>query len=112
MSARDEIAEAASSVAGVDVVPYYRQSARVGDGFVRLAGKAKAANGFGYVDTWDVLIVLPQDLVTAEKFMEQVQAPLLAALDVPMSVQSFTPTSIAFDALAVNGVVITGAREG
>jgi hypothetical protein len=112
MSARAELAAAASTVEGLDVVDYYRQSVRPGTGFVRLAEKTKADNGFGYVDTWDVVVVLPQDLVSAEKFLESVQGQLLAALDAVMYVQTLTPTQIVFDAQSVPGVVVTGAREG
>jgi hypothetical protein len=112
MSVRAELAAAASSVEGLDVVEYYRQSLRPGTGFVRLAEKTAADNGFGYVDTWDVVVVLPQDLVAAEKFLEYCQAPLLAALEAVMFVKTLTPTQIIFDAQSVPGVVVTGAREG
>jgi hypothetical protein len=120
MSARQELAAAACTVAYevdgepvyLDVVDYYRQSARPGTGFVRLADKNRAGNGFGFIDTWVVLITLPQDVAAAEKFIEQIAEPLLTALDPVMHVQSLTPTQIVFDAQSVNGVVITGAREG
>lgn len=118
MTAREEIAAAARTVeygdddTSLDVTEYYRQSVRPGTGFVRLADKNRAENGFGYIDTWDVLVALPQDIVSAEKFIEQIQGPLLAALEGVMHVQSLTPTSIIFDAQTVPGIVVTGAREG
>lgn len=113
--ARTAIAAAASTVAGVNCKPYYRQSAKPGDACVRLASRAKAGNGFGYVDTWQVWLVLPQDLAAAEKWIDEHGPELEAALEQEFigGVATVTPADLQFgNGPGVNGVIYEGAREG
>lgn len=118
MGARQELATAASTVIPVggtdplNVTPYYRQSLTPGHGFVRLANKARSTDGFGFMDTWEVWLALPQDIPTAEKWLENNTDALIAALAPLMVITTITPSELVLDANSVPGVVIAGAREG
>lgn len=113
-ASREAIAAAASQVETVTVTPYFRQVLQPGQGHVRLASSAPDQNfPKDYLDTWEVLIPLAQDLAAAEKYLERIKADLLAALSVEMFVTSLVPAEITFpDGGSVPGVVITGTREG
>ncbi len=67
---RQAIADAASTVAGVTCTPQYRLSLNPGDACVRLTVANRAANGFGFVNTWQVWVALSQDLATAEAWLD------------------------------------------
>jgi len=95
--------------------PRYRQTVRPGDAWVRLAARNRASNGFGYVDTWEVWLVLPQKLDDAEKWLDDHLGELLTALDRPLffnGVDSVLPSELVLGSNAVNGVILQGAREG
>ncbi|MBC7269899.1 MAG: hypothetical protein H5T76_14495 [Streptomyces sp.] len=112
MSAVDRaaIAAAASSVDGVNVTPYYRQSLRTGSGFVRMGPRNRPSNGFGWLDTWEVWIAAPADIEAAEKWIESKQDDLLAALDAEMLVSSLTPSDLTVGQTTTPGIVISGVR--
>jgi hypothetical protein len=112
MTARDEIAAAASTVAGVNVTPYYRQNLQAGQGFVRLHAKARDNSGFGWMDTWQVWLALPQDIPTAEAWLDDTTPALIEALSPVLVLTTVTPSTLVVDANSVPGVVIEGAREG
>lgn len=112
MTAREEIAEAASTVSGVHVTPYFRQLTKAGEGFVSMGPRQRGDNGFGYVVTWIVLVALPQDLKAAEVWLDANLEPLMAAIDTEILVQSATPDTFTFrDGATTNAVAITGVRE-
>lgn len=112
MSAREEIAAAASTITGVTVAPFYRQNLKAGSGFVSLISRARGDNGFGYVDTWGVLVAIPQDVKAAEEWLEEHLTPLMDALDAEMVVQSASPDTFTLrDGVSTNAVSITGTRE-
>ncbi|MFT4010871.1 MAG: hypothetical protein QM655_12615 [Nocardioidaceae bacterium] len=109
---REALAAAASSLDGVTCTPYYRQSTKTGDAWVHLASRAPGSTGFGYVDTWQVVVVLPQDLVAAEKWLDVRLSELLAALEPELVITTVTPTELALpSASSVNAVLVVGARE-
>lgn len=113
--AREAIAAAASSVPGVTCTPYYRQSLKPGDACVRLQVRTRAANGFGYVDTWQVWLALPQDVAAAEKWLDEHGHALTEALKPEFigGVQTVTPAELVLGTgAATNGVIYQGAREG
>ena len=113
--ARTAIAAAASTVDGVKCTPYYRQSLKPGDACVRLQVRTKASNGFGYVDTWQVWLALPQDVAAAEKWLDDHGADVLAALNPEFigGIQTVTPAELVLGSGAsTNGVIYQGAREG
>lgn len=112
---REAIAAAASSVAGVKCTPYYRQSLKPGDACVRLQVRTRSANGFGYVDTWQVWLALPQDVAAAEKWLDQHGPALVEALDPEFigGVQTITPAELVLgNGHTTNGVIYQGPREG
>lgn len=108
---RQLLADAASSVDGIKVSPYFRQGTRAGDGMVRLDRTVRAANNFGYINTWQVIVMLPQDLAAAEKYLEQHASALVEALGEVMVVASVTPQQLALDTGLVPCVFIEGNRE-
>lgn len=113
--ARTAIADAASSVVGVNCRPYYRQSLKPGDACVRLSVRNKAANGFGYVNTWQVWLALPQDVAAAEKWLDEHGPALEAALEREFlgGIRTVTPADLILaGGTATNGVIYEGAREG
>jgi hypothetical protein len=113
VSAREAIAAAASTVDGITVTPYFRQVATPGQGHVRLAQSAPDSKfPRDFVDTWEVVIPLVQDIAAAEKRIDSIRNELLSALAAEMHVVSLVPTELVFDTGSVPGVVITGTREG
>ena len=113
MTARDDIAEAASTVPGVTVTPYLQQYTKAGRGYVRLAQKAPDARFSKlYVDTWEVVVPLGQDHADAERLLDRWSGPLLAALAPVLRVVTLTPVTITYDEAQVDGLVISGTREG
>lgn len=114
MSARDELAAAASTISGINVTPRYRQSPKPGDGFVRLSQRARDDSGLGFIDTWQIWLAVSQDVVTTEQWLEDNLDDLLAALDGAMYVTTVTPTELVIGTggPSIPGVIVEGAREG
>lgn len=112
MTARAEIATAATITDLTTVTEFYRQNLQPGQGFVKLGRKARDDSGFGFMDTWQVWIALPQDLAAAEKWLDDHLPTLIAAVAPAMVVTTATPSTLVFDTNSVPGVVIEGAREG
>lgn len=81
MSARDELAAAASTVAGVNVTPKWRQTTTPGEGWIRWARRAPDDSGFSRVDEWQVCVVLPQQADKQEAFVDSQIDPIIDALD-------------------------------
>lgn len=110
LGVRTAIATAASTVAGVSVSTHFKQTAKSGDGMVRLE-RINYPNPFGGVVTWQVLVILPQDLATAEKWLDEKLPLLVEAVGNELVVQSATPQQLALDTGNVPCVVIEGFRE-
>lgn len=111
-AAREAIAEAASTVDGIKVTPYFRQTVKAGQGMVRLDRRVRDDSGLAYFnDVWQVLVVLPQDIAAAEKYLEQKLDLLLDALGEQLAVASATPQQIQTDSTTIPCVVIEGTRE-
>lgn len=110
MSAREAIAAAASTVEGVNVVPRFRASTRPGDGCVRL-DRVTYPNTLGGYVTWQVLITLAQDVVTAETWLDAHLDELVDALGDEMTVSTVEPRELVIDTGRVPCVVVTGTRE-
>lgn len=91
---RRQLADLASTVDGITVAPYFRQLTRPGEGAIRRDRMARSENGFGYVNTWQVVILLPQDLADAEKWFDEKVPALVAAVEQLMGVASVTPQQI------------------
>lgn len=112
MSTRTEIAAAASLPDLTHVTPYHRQSLKLGNGFVRLASRVRGDNGFGWVDTWEVWLALPQNVPDAERWLEEHLGDLMAGIDTELVVTSAAPAELALPNAVVNGLIIAGTREG
>lgn len=112
MTIREDLATAASTVAGLKVTPYYRQNLTTGNGFVRLASRAKPENGFGWLDTWEIWIAGPSEIEAAEKWIEAKQDALLAALEAEMHINTLTPSDLTVGTTSTPGIVVSGVREG
>lgn len=112
MTAREDLATAASSVAGLKVTPYYRQNLTTGNGFVRLAARNRPSNGLGWLDTWEIWIAAPSDVEASEKWIEAKQDALLAALEAEMLIGSLTPSDLVVGTTTTPGIVVSGVREG
>lgn len=110
MSTRQELAAAAATVDGINCTPYYRQSLKARDAFVRLA-KRTPDPAIGFTDTWQVWVALSQDVKAAEQWLEDHLDELAAALSSEMTVTSITPTEFSLAGVpSVNGVVVEGDR--
>lgn len=107
---RKSIADAANTVEGVSVQPYFVQATRPGTGAVA-RGRTEYPDRFGGVVYWQVSLRLSQDVVTAEKWMDQNLPDLVEAIGEELIVTSATPVDIAFDGGTVPGIVIEGHRS-
>lgn len=110
MSARDEIAAAANAVAAVTVTEFYRQHSKPGNGWIR-RDRTDYPNKFGGLVTWQVLIVLPQNLADAEKWIEDNQLALVTALREALIIRSAQPAELVVNSGTVPVLIIEGQRE-
>jgi hypothetical protein len=110
---RTDLAAAASTVAGIACAPYYRQSFRAGDAAVRLDHRTRDDNGY-WLDTWQVWVALNQDVLTAERWLDDHLDDLTAALSAEMVVTTITPTELVIGTggASIPGVIVEGVREG
>lgn len=110
MTARDDIAAAASSVDGINVTPYFRQTTQPGQGLVRL-DRTDYPDRLGGIDTWQAVIFLPSDRTAAEKYLEEKKGPLRDALAQVMMIRRISIEQLALDTGTVPVVFIEGQRE-
>lgn len=110
MSAREDIAAAASAVDGVKVTPFYRQTTKVGDGWVALQRLDRDDSGLGFMESWAVMVVLHQDIVTAEKWIESHADALTDALADELVVTAVIPERLVIDTGTVPGLTVEGVR--
>ena len=108
---RQALADAASSLDGINVTPYFRQTTKPGEGMVRLDRMNRAANGFGFMCTWQVIVLLPQDIATAEKYLDQRISDLVEAVSEELVVTSVAPQQLTLDTGTVPCIFIEGNRE-
>lgn len=108
---RAALAAAAATVEGINCTAYYRQSLAPGDAFVRLSSRTRSENGFGFMDTWQIWLALPQDAVAAEKYLDSHVGEITAAISAEVIVTTVTPSELVLGANSVNGVIFEGVRE-
>lgn len=108
---RVTLANAANEVDGVAVAPRFRQYARTGDGSVRLDRVARSDNGFGWVATWQVWVLCPQDLDKAEEWIDERALALADALAPHLLVASVSPQQLNIGSKSVPCLVVEGTRE-
>lgn len=107
---RQAIADAANTVTGMNVSPYYKQSTRPGDGYVRKF-RVEYPNPFGGLVTWQILIAAAQDIPTAERFMDDQVPALVEAISGELVVTDVTAVQFQYDSGLVPGIQIQGRRE-
>lgn len=107
---RTALAAALSTVSGVTGYPRRPTTIRSGDAWPQWAG-SQHDGGQGFVETWNVLIVLPPDEAGADTFADAKQALLIAALRSVMFVDSFAPATLATEAGDVYALLISGRSE-
>lgn len=111
MTARDEIAAAASTVDGVDVSPLYRPATGIGQGYVEWL-RTDYPNTLGGEDYWGVVIVLPQDLAAAQAWIAEHKHAVWDALGYVMVVTQARPELIPIaDNQSQRTLVLEGHRE-
>ena len=110
MTARTDLAAALSGVNGVNVTDYYRQSLKTGDGFIRLAQRTRDKSGFGWIDTYEAWLAVPQNEADAEKWIEGNLPALCDAANTVAWVTQATPSELALASnVVVSGLIITCA---
>lgn len=107
---REELADAASTVAGVAVSTHFRQITKAGEGCIHFARSVPADNGFGTVATWQIWIALPQDLGAAEKWIDEHHDALVSALKRKFVLTSIAPAETSFGNTTTNVLIIEGNR--
>lgn len=107
---RTLIANAANTVEGINCTPYFRQSTKPGDAMVRLDRMVRDASGFAYMFTWQVVVMLPQDVAQAEKWLDANLPSLIDAVNEELVVTTVTPQQLQLDTGTVPVVFIEGNR--
>lgn len=110
------IADAVNSHLGEKrVTPYYRQSTTPGWGWVSLAVRNRDASGFGFMSTWEIRVVLSQEIAKAEAWIDEHTDALVEALEehpAALIVTSLTPAVLNLDTkTTINALIIEGVRE-
>lgn len=115
MTAREDIAAAASTVTGIDVSPYYRAVSGAGQGYVEWL-RTEWPNKLGGEAYWGVVIGLPTDLAAAQRWIDLNQRTIVTALG-PRGENELTVTQVrpeivlSQDNQAQRVLVIEGHRE-
>jgi hypothetical protein len=107
---RQALADAANTVVGINCTPYFRQSTKPGDAMVRLDRKRRDDSGFGFMATWQVVVILPQDFAAAEKYLDEMAPALVEAVSQELVITDVTPQQLALDTATVPVVFIQGNR--
>lgn len=110
MTARDDIARAASAVDGISAHPYYVQATQAGTAYLQL-DRIEYPNPFGGVCFWNLVVLLPQDLASAEKYIELNVPLVVEAISQHMVVTSVRPQQLNTGAGVLPCVFISGHRE-
>ena len=107
---RQAIADAASTVDGIQVFAYYKPG-KAGTGWVELL-RTDYPNKFAGEDYWGVVVTLPgDDLPAAQKFMDDHRAALRAALMDELEVTNVHPEIVPLpDNPSMRTMVIEGHR--
>lgn len=107
---RAALAAALSTVSGITGYALRPKVLRAGDAWPQWRGSERD-DTIGFVETWNVLVVLPSDETTADSYADTNQAALLDALRPVMFVASFAPTLFTAEGNDVYALLITGRTE-
>lgn len=108
---RQALAAAVNTVEGMHCSAYYVQTTTAGNAMVRLDRMRRDDSGFGFMNTWQVLVILPSGIAAAEKYLEEKLPLLLPAVGEEMVVTTVTPSELVLDnGSRIPCVAIEGAR--
>lgn len=109
---RAELAAAVNGAgAAAKCAPYFVQATKPGSAWVR-RDRTEYPNRFGGVVTWQIVVVLPPDLASAEKYADEKGPVLVEALADHLVVTSVTPQQIVLDDHPpLKALFIEGHRE-
>lgn len=109
---RQILADAVNTVDAITCTPGYRQTVKAGEAMVRFAGLRRDASGFGYMNTWQIVLTLPQQLSASEAFVDQHLDALLEAVEPVLIVTTAEPRELVLDNAAgtVPVLVVEGTR--
>lgn len=108
---RQALADAANTVDGVKIAPYFRQVTKPGAGMVR-RDWTEWPNPFGASITWQIVIFLPQDIAAAERWVDDHADQLANALRPELHLESITQQQLPLESGLLPIVLIQGQREG
>jgi hypothetical protein len=110
---RAAIAAAANTHLGDKrVTPYYRQTTTAGWGWVSMGPSNRDDTGFGFMDTWEIRVVLSQEIAKAEAWIDEHRDALTAAIAEHLIVTTVAPAVLNLDQkTTVNALIIEGVRE-
>lgn len=104
------IAAAASTVSGVTGYAKRPTSLNIGDAWPQWRG-AERVDGMGFLETWQVFLLLPSDEFTADGYADTLGYPLAEALRPVLFVDSIVPAEVATSAGPLLALMITGRSE-
>lgn len=111
MSTRTDIATAASTVEGITGHPYVVGDTDPGTVYPRL-DRIEYPNPFGGIAHWNVVLVLPQDLAEAEKYLEANLPDLKTALEPHLFITTVQLQRLQLDGVGILPIAsINGHRE-
>jgi hypothetical protein len=108
--ARTALAAAASTVEGITCSPYFVQTTKAGAAMVRF-DSTTYPNPFGGVVTWQVVVTLPQDYATSEKFIDDHVLALVGALAREMTVARVYQVQLTLKTGSLPVLICEGTRE-
>jgi hypothetical protein len=108
---RADLAAAANALLGANrVAPYYRSSARPGDGWISFARRDRDDTGLGFMDRWEIRVALAQDLETAEKWIDDNADDLANAVAEHLVITAVIAVTLVMDTGNIPGIIIEGVR--
>lgn len=111
MTTREQIAAAANVVDGIEITPYYELVSTPGQGYVERT-RTEFPNTFGGEDYWGVVVCVPGDLPAAQRWIDENQARIVAALGAVMVVTLAQPQLVLMqDNQSIRTLVVEGHRE-
>jgi hypothetical protein len=110
VTAREEIAAAASTVDGVECSPFYRVVSKPGQAYVQWL-RNDYPNQFGGESYWGVVVTLPQDTEAAQLWIEEHQEALFEGVSPAMLCTQLRPEiHLVTDNQSQKVVVLEGHR--
>lgn len=109
---RADLAAAADTVLGEGhCSEYYRQTAKPGDAWVTWPRMDRDDTGLGFMESWQVRVVLPQNLADAEEWADDNAAAMVDALGAYLTITAVYMATLAMDTGPnYPGLVVEGVR--